>query len=204
MNLPIIQFIFKAFFVVGLSLFFVQCQDDTAAREAAQKSALETAKKTVNPLEKRETPQPARPATSGTLTLQASGGTTAKGEKLCVPVTTQDFREIVSMQHSIQWDPAVLQFANVANFGLPALTENNFGGRQAGEGILSFSWFDQNVKGISQPNGHKLYDLCFQVVGEAGSKTKVQFADAPVIIEITNSATQFLDLNGQPAVVKVQ
>lgn len=205
MNLPFIQFLFKILFVIGFSLFFITCKDDSsAAREEAQKNAMSnTAEKQV---EEPAEPQNnvARPPTSGEITLNAAGGEVSQGEEICIPVKAQDFKGIMSMQYTMKWDPKVLEFTNVKSFGLPGLSGNNFGGVQAKEGLLAYSWFDQNVQGLTYNNGHLLYEVCFKAVGEPGSQTRFQFADKPVIIEITNSASLFLDLKGQPAVVKVK
>ena len=201
MNLPFIQFFFKALFIVGLSVFFVQCEDDPA-REAAEKSALETAAKPA-PAETPPSTKAVRPPTTGSITLQANGGSVKKGEEICVSVTAQDFKKIMSMQYTMKWDPEVLEFVTVKNFGLPGLSGNNFGGVQAKKGLLTYSWYDANVQGISQNNGHKLYDVCFRAKGKAGSQCKFQFVDAPVIFEITNSASLFLELKGIPGVVKI-
>jgi hypothetical protein len=204
MNLPFLQFFFKILFVIGISLFFVQCASDDPAREAAQQAALEKANQPAATPPAEPERKPVRPPTTGSMTLQATGGKVDKGDEICVAVTAQDFKQIMSMQYTMKWDPKVLEFVNVKNFGLPGLSGNNFGGTQAKEGLLTFSWFDQNVQGISEDGGHKIYDVCFRAVGKSGSQTQFQFVDAPVIFEITNSASLFLDLNGIPGVVKVQ
>ena len=173
----------------------VQCQDDPA-REAARQAALEAPAP--------PPPSPERPATVGTLTLNATSYSVSKGNEVCIPVLAQDFNEIVSMQYTMTWDPKVLKYKELRSFGLPGLSGSNFGAQATGKGILTFSWYDANVKGISYENGHKLYDVCFDAIGEAGSKAKFEFADAPVIIEITNSASQFLDLSGGAATVEVK
>ncbi|NCQ41812.1 MAG: hypothetical protein GW795_07945, partial [Cyanobacteria bacterium] len=82
-------------------------------------------------------------------------------------------------------------------FGLPGLGPSNFGTTQAGKGIMTYSWFDANVQGVSKADGETLYEACFDVVGKTGSKATLSFANEPTIIEITNSASQFLDLQGQ-------
>ncbi len=197
-----VQILFKFFFVIGIALFFVQCQDDPA-REAARQAALESAAQPTAPA-----PPPSnervRPATTGTLTLSAEGNSVSSGDEVCLAVTAQDFQKIVSMQYSMTWDSKVLKFKGVKSFGLAGLGVNNFGTQATSTGVLTFSWFDANVQGITHPDGNKLYDICFEAIGETGSQTKFQFADTPVIVEITNSNSQFFDLNGQPAVVKVR
>lgn len=203
MNFSTLTFLFKTIFVISLALFFVQCQDDPA-RQAATRSAMETPAQPQGETPPPPSNEPVRPATSGTLTLNAGSYSISKGSEVCVPVTAQDFIKIVSMQYTMQWDPKVLKYKTIKGAGLPGLAAGNFGTQATAQGILTFSWYDAEVKGISYENGHKLYDVCFDAIGAAGSKSKFEFADAPVIIEITNAASQFLDLNGTAATVEVR
>ncbi|MFQ5448315.1 MAG: hypothetical protein ACE5FF_15425, partial [Saprospiraceae bacterium] len=127
-----------------------------------------------------------------------------KGGQACIAVTARDFREIVSMQYTMKWDPTVLRFKDVKGFGLPGLAVNNFGKQLADKGLLTYSWFDINVQGISQPDGVKLYEVCFDVIGEPGSKSFFQFVNEPTIVELTNSASNFLNLKSEDGQVKVR
>ncbi len=183
-----------------IALSVLGCQNDKA-REQATNQALEN---TSTPPANSETASPATPATVGKLPLSISSKTAAKGGETCVSVTAKNFNQIVSMQYSMKWDKNVLKFKGLKGFSLPGLGPENFGKNQAADGILTYSWYDANVQGISRPDNSNLYEICFEVVGAAGSKSTVEFANAPTIIEIANVNSEFLDLAGQSGTVEVQ
>ena len=187
-----------------MAIFFVCCGGEDPAREAAKEEALKNPNPTTSTPAPADETTPARPPEVGKLPMQISNVQTGKGEEACVSVTVAQFIAIVSMQYTMTFDPAVLKFKTIKNFGLPGMTINNFGARAADKGILAYSWFDSEVKGISKPDGTKLYDVCFETIGEAGNSSKVEFADAPVVIEISNSASQFLGIDGTNGRVTIQ
>lgn len=180
------------------------CGDDKA-REAATAQALEASKTpTAEPAPTPTEPQDTRPKTGGTMNLIVSGKSAPKGSEACVAVSAKNFKSIVSVQYSIKWDPKVLKFKALQGFGLPALSAENFGRHVLDKGLLTHSWFDANVKGISKGDGETLYEICFEAVGAAGSKSAVQIVNAPTTIEIANVNSEFLTLDATPGTVLVK
>jgi hypothetical protein len=80
----------------------------------------------------------------------------------------------------------------------------SFGAHLAKEGTLTYSWYDPSLRGFTKPEGHKLYEVCFEVVGNAGTKSKFEFNGKPTTIEIANSASQFLELRSKGGLVTVK
>ena len=206
MQLYIYQFFIKLLMVIFVTLFFVRCGGDDPAREAATEAARKAAdeKKNLSSVFDPNEATPTRPKEVGQLPLRISSAKVAKGERACLSVTATQFNEIVSMQYTMKWDPSVLTFREVKNFGLPGMAASNFGERAQDKGILAYSWFDANVAGITKPDGTVLYDACFEATGEKGSSTTFEFADAPVVIEISNSASQFLGIDAVNGKVVVE
>lgn len=180
------------------------CGSDDPAREAAKEAAMKstTAANTQTP--PVDETAAIRPEEVGKLPLSIASAKVAKGATVCLSVTASQFFDIVSMQYTMKWDPTVLTYREAKNFGLPSLTDNNFGARVADRGILAYSWFDPNVKGITKPDGSKLYDVCFEATGKSGATTTVEFADAPVLIEISNAASLFLGIDATVGRVTVE
>ncbi|GAB4253188.1 MAG: hypothetical protein Kow0027_18350 [Saprospiraceae bacterium] len=139
-----------------------------------------------------------------TLSLSLTSLTASPGETICLPVTASGFEKILSMQYTMVWDPAVLRLNGIDKFGLRGLGENNFGTHMAGEGKLTFSWYDPNLRGESRKDGSVIYELCFEVVGPNDTSTGVHFANQPTIIEISNALGKFLVLNATDGYVKVE
>lgn len=129
-----------------------------------------------------------------TFTLTASDVVAAKGEMVCMEVKAKDFEQILSMQYSMNWNPSVLKFKEVRNFGLNGMSLQSFGAHLIDKGILTFSWYDPSLRGFSKPDGHKLYEVCFEAIGNPGSRAQFQFNGKPTTVEIANSSGVFLDL----------
>ena len=137
-------------------------------------------------------------------TLTAASTTAQVGNDICVAVTAKDFNRILSMQYSMKWNRNVLRFKAVEQFGLPGMTAANFGLQNTAKGLISFSWYDQNVRGIDAPDGTTLYELCFEVIGEAGNKGYVQFTDYPTPTEIADSNSNILNATKETGIVTVR
>jgi hypothetical protein len=118
----------------------------------------------------------------------------AKGQTLCLDVRVGDFQKILSMQYSLNWQPKVLKFINLQNFSLENLSESNFGLKQVSEGKIGLSWYDPAVKGLTLPNGQSIYQICFDLVGAAGSESRIQITSDPVLVEVSNSQERILGI----------
>ena len=141
---------------------------------------------------------------NNTLTLTASTKTANPGGEICLDVTTRDFNQILSMQYTMKWNTKVLKFKDLRKFDLPNLTAQNFGQNSADKGILAFSWYDQNLRSVSKPDGSSIYQMCFEVIGKSGDKSYLQFTSSPTTVEISNADGALLELNGVTGVVKVR
>lgn len=192
-------------FVFCTALLF-SCNHDDQAREAAEAQALE-ATKTPAPAQQMPNPATDKPApakSAGAMKLGIQGGSTSKGSEVCVAITADNFNAIVSMQYTLKWDPKVLKLKGVKGFGLPHLSNENFGKQVTDKGLLTYSWYDPNVKGVSKANGDTLYELCFEAIGASGSKSPVQIVNEPTVIEIANVNSEFYSLETTPGMVLVQ
>ncbi|MCE7923785.1 MAG: T9SS C-terminal target domain-containing protein [Haliscomenobacteraceae bacterium CHB4] len=141
------------------------------------------------------------------LQLIASSATACPGETVCVDISVADFNNIVAGQYSMSWDPSVINFQQVQNFGLPGLTSANFGTSQVSSGLLSFAWFDQNATGVTLPDNSVLFEICFEVIGASGALSPVEFASSPTVLEFINVAGGVVPVqsdNGSVAVIDCQ
>lgn len=133
-------------------------------------------------------------ASSKQLTLSIGEKSVEKGEQLCLSVTAEGFIGLISMQYSIRWDPKVLRFQNIANFQLPWLSEDNFGMHITDEGVVTFVWIDNDLKGVNVNDGDELYQLCFEVVGESGQESAVTLAQDPTPFEVVTAEENIIPL----------
>lgn len=98
-----------------------------------------------------------------------------------------DFTNILGAQFSIHWDPTVLSFQAVEQFGIEDMTpEENFGMTSIAEGRLGFLWYDESLQGMSLNDSTTLFSIKFEVIGEPFSTSEIVFASTPSAIEIAD------------------
>lgn len=108
------------------------------------------------------------------------------GQQECLPVTVDNFNMVGSMQYSVTWDPAVLEFQNIQNPN-PALTDLNNSINQSNNSTLLVSWFDAGTTGVTLGNGSVLFEMCFNVIGQSGETSPVIMTDTPLSIEVLDT-----------------
>ncbi len=93
-----------------------------------------------------------------------------QNQKVVFFVVEEGFEDILSMQFSVHWNLAAVSFREInTDFsGLPFVGPANFGAvpNNTDNGRLPFLWFDQNVEGLSLPNGEMLFSVLFDKVAE--------------------------------------
>ncbi len=116
------------------------------------------------------------------LALRIDSHVVASGGEVRVPVTVQNFNLVDTLQFTLEWDPSVIAFKGLEAFGLPGLTESNFGMAKDSQGRtnrLTFSWDDSTFIGVTRTNGAALFETLFVGVGELGAATSVRFSGNP-------------------------
>ncbi|MBX2927398.1 MAG: BspA family leucine-rich repeat surface protein [Saprospiraceae bacterium] len=138
--------------------------------------------------------------TGFTLTI-GSADNVSQGQQVCLNVTAQNFTNIVAMQFTINYNPAMLEFVSVGNFNLQGLAASNFGfPGGTNSGVIGFSWADPDLGGETLANGATVFQLCFTALVGTGS-TQVTFGNTPTPIEIVNAAQQSVPFNSVPGTV---
>lgn len=145
---------------------------------------------------------PPPPASTGDAFINIGAINTTVGSTICVPVTVNDFDAIASLQFSLAWDPAVLQFNEVTNFNLPDLNAASFNTTQTASGQTAMAWFDNTAQGVTLTDGTTLFELCFTVLGADGTSSNITFTDTPTQREAANANTTitFTETNGSVTV----
>ena len=77
-------------------------------------------------------------AQSNAVTIRIGSDEGISGTEVLIPVTTENFTDILSAQGSISFDHTLLQFTGTENYGLPGMTAASFGTNQSSQGYLSF------------------------------------------------------------------
>ncbi|MBK7474532.1 MAG: hypothetical protein IPI11_00365 [Haliscomenobacter sp.] len=140
----------------------------------------------------------------GAMTLSVGQGSGKTGSTVCVNLNATALRRIISMQYSLKWDSNALEFVQVRNFRLPGLAQENFGQTKTKEGILTFAWIDNSLKGVDLPDGTPLYQICFKIKGKAGSAATISLSPKPTPYEVINTFEQYIQLVGVSGKVVVK
>lgn len=109
-----------------------------------------------------------------------------------VPVKVTAFRNMLTMQGSVNWNPADLRFESIIGFGPTAMGMNagNFGTAQSANGRLSFSWNEPGGSGLSLPDSTTVFTMRFTALGTTirtipisitGTPTPLEFYDAALV-----------------------
>jgi gliding motility-associated-like protein len=97
-----------------------------------------------------------------------------KGQTACMPVTVNEFTNMISMQYAMHWDPAVLTFECIKGINLPGLAPSDFLGNNT-TGLLTMGWADPagGVTGVTRANGTSIYEVCFKGSGNNGAQALI-------------------------------
>jgi hypothetical protein len=87
------------------------------------------------------------------------------------------FKSIIAVNMASSWDPAVLSFDSIGNFGLALNRNDHFGLlSEMKNGKLRCVW-QEGLTGVSLKDGTTLFSIYFKVVGQPGTKTPISFID---------------------------
>ncbi len=119
-------------------------------------------------------------------TLHVASLATVPGSRVRVPVQASRTGRLTTAQFTLAWNPAILRFAQVTEFGLPGFDEDAFGGRRVADGRLSFAWDDPSTDGVNVEEGMVLFAAEFDVLGSPGTCSPVAIVNRPTVVELTS------------------
>jgi gliding motility-associated-like protein len=155
--------------------------------------------------------------TNSLVTIQSAGGnanefrltaastSAATNATVCLDITANGFSNILTLQHSINWNQNLLRFKEIKLGANPINLQlaSNFGVNSTTNGRLSFSWEGANATAVTIPNNSVLYQLCFDVLGSAGQSAQVQFTSTPTPAEVSNGSGRVVPFNSTPGTVTI-
>ncbi|MFK8007203.1 MAG: hypothetical protein AB8H03_12570 [Saprospiraceae bacterium] len=177
--------------------------------KASSSNKTDTKVATVNSGTSKTTTPTSKPTSSSKkVTISGKDMTVKSGEGFCVDVQVFNFIEVISMQYSTNFDSKVLEFIEVKNPALKDLSAKlngvNFARAKGEVNTLRFSWFVQDLKGISLYDGSTIYQVCFKAIGKSGTVTEVDFAEKPMAGEIGNSKYQPMSAEFGAAMISIE
>ncbi len=118
------------------------------------------------------------------------------GVEICIPVTVNNFLEIISFEFSISFNPEILQFSqlfdpqNLVTFDPQTSVNDNF----VNEGFLNILYTNVNLVGVCLDDNTEIFSLCFIPVGDPGECTQVTITSTSVdpLIEVSITDESFV------------
>ncbi len=106
-----------------------------------------------------------------------------------VPVKVTAFRNLLSMQGSINWNASDLKFEGINGYGPTAmgLSDGNFGAGQLSAGRLTFSWNDPNGKGLTLPDSTTVFTMRFTSIGTSVRTVPITLTGSPAPLEFIDT-----------------
>jgi hypothetical protein len=109
-------------------------------------------------------------------------------EEFEIEMTVTNFTDLITMQFTIQWDPAKMTLLEIPYFNLIDLDSSRFGIVSANldEGKLPMSWEDKDLSGTSIPDGTVIFKLRMQAMGDPGDTIALLFVESPASVEVAD------------------
>jgi trimeric autotransporter adhesin len=140
---------------------------------------------------------------SSTLNITIGTGSDTNGKEISIPVTVSNFKNILTAQFSIIWNPEIIEFVQTENFDLPSLNEANFGITGSWQGKLVFSWDIPSLEPVTLEDETSIFSLRFKIIGNAGEQSFIEIDGSPTPIEFTNNNFNIIPFTLDPGYVKV-
>ncbi len=97
------------------------------------------------------------------LEIQTPSPNSSVGDALCFDYIAKEFEDIGSIDFTIKWNPAILQFNTIDNFALQSISLANFD-IQADEGLATFTWQATSSDENNITSGTSLFTSCFSAI----------------------------------------
>ncbi len=132
----------------------------------------------------------------------------ACGSNACVQFTVENFITVGSIEFSVLYNPAVLQFDEIKNFApLPGFNSSGSTNLFA-PGVLRVLWFNGNAENDTLPDGTVLFEICFDVIGTGGQSSEITFSptlpNTDLNMTISDIDGNFYPVDMTPAVITAQ
>lgn len=131
--------------------------------------------------------------------LYSTNSVEATGNIGAVEIKANSFTDIISFQASINWDPTLLVFVGVSDFGIKDLNADNFGTTTSDQGHVRFVWEPADAVALSIDDSTVLFSVQFEFISNQPQEVPISFTDVtsdPTFqIEFANSSYEILTVN---------
>jgi hypothetical protein len=140
----------------------------------------------------------------GVVTFIMNNYLAQEGTDITIPVKVTGFNNVMSIQGTVQFDQTKLTYSSVQDYTLlTGMVPSGFGTTQVNLGILTFSWMDPGLAGLTLPDSSTIFSITFHVIGTAGQVCPLTFVNAPTpfeVIDPTMSPVSYALINGSVSI----
>ncbi len=98
----------------------------------------------------------------------------AQNSVVCIPLTVNDFTDMIGLEFTINWDTSVITFDKLMDLGV---LSGGVNANLINSGQLVFSW--GNLGGTTLPDGDAIIEICFKLTGPWGSTSPIWIGGNP-------------------------
>ena len=109
--------------------------------------------------------------------LYASSDLGIQGEIVNIEIRINNFVDILSFQASLNWDPSLLSYVSVTDFGIKDFSESNFGTSTVNQGHLRFLWEPNDALPITIVDSTLLFTASFEVISDQSQDVPIGYVD---------------------------
>jgi len=126
-----------------------------------------------------------------------------ENDQFAVDLSVVNFNNVVGVQFSLQWDPAVIKFISAGGVNLPDASEP-FGQAYVDSGTLTFLWITADIStGITLDSAQAIFTVNFQAVGHDGDSTQIAITSTPTPIMVLNNAGVNIGLTYEGGIIRI-
>lgn len=128
------------------------------------------------------------------------------GEIIEINFNVDNFTDLLSVQFSINFDPAVLDFRALKNINpsVPGLNANSFNVVDfIDEGKITLAWFESALNQVTIPDGSLFFTIEFEVIGVPCDNSIIAITDDPLDIEVSEDGNVDIGLVSNNGLVTV-
>lgn len=143
-------------------------------------------------------------AQSAVTTLIAPTATVQPSTIYKADIKITNFKKIVGMQFTVNWDASILSFREVKNFTLSGNPNaESFGKTKTTAGMLAFQWFDESLQGRTLADSTILFSIEYEVIGGANSFTSLTFTDDIALREVADFSLEAIPAAYHPGTINI-
>ena len=109
--------------------------------------------------------------------------------EVSINVYSDNFYELVSFQGTITYDSNSLLY--VSNYSSNLYI--NFGENQIDQGILTYSWYDSSLEGVTLIDSTSLFELNFIIIENSTNSIEINFFNSPTLLEAIDNNFNYLN-----------